>query len=131
MDKTCEFIRDCGVFMMLTMNGDFPAGRPFGAMTEIEGNLFVCTGSEKAAYRQMKEHSQVQIVALKNGTREWIRVDGIAEECYDLQAKAQMLQDCPDLLKHYSAPDDEAFRAFGIQVIKSVLYTSTGAKKLV
>lgn len=116
--------------MLLTADGDKPAGRPFGAVAEINGKLCVCTGAEKAVYAQMKRNPNVQIVALKNGTRDWIRIDGRAVESDSLAKKARMLDDCPNLHKHHSSADDPTFHLFCISVGKAVLYTQDGALEL-
>ena len=29
MSKAYEFLKECGSFFVLTLNGDYPAGRPF------------------------------------------------------------------------------------------------------
>ena len=34
MSKAYEFLKECSCFYVLTINGDFPAGRPFGAVME-------------------------------------------------------------------------------------------------
>lgn len=34
MSKAYEFLKECGAFFVLTVNGDCPAGRPFGAVME-------------------------------------------------------------------------------------------------
>lgn len=31
MSKAYEFLKECGAFFVLTLNGEYPAGRPFGA----------------------------------------------------------------------------------------------------
>ena len=31
MSKVYEFLKECGSFFVLTINGDYPAGRPFGS----------------------------------------------------------------------------------------------------
>ena len=40
LKSTCDFIKNCGVFYVLTVHGNAPAGRPFGAIMEHEGKLF-------------------------------------------------------------------------------------------
>lgn len=87
MSKVGEFLKECGVFYVLTINTDFPAGRPFGAVMEYNDNLYISTGDMKDVYKQLKQHPQMQIIALKGGTRDWIRINGIAEECVDLNIK--------------------------------------------
>lgn len=130
MSEMGRFLKECGAFMLLTVDGDRPAGRPFGAVTEIDGKLCVCTGAEKAVYAQMKRNPNVQIVALKRGTRDWIRIDGRAEESADERNKARMLEDCPNLLKHHVTASDPSFHLFCVTVERAVLYTNDGAVTL-
>lgn len=47
MSMTYDFLKECGVFYVLTLNGNFPAGRPFGAVMEHEGDLYISTGDMK------------------------------------------------------------------------------------
>ena len=128
MNETAEFLRECGAFMLLTVNDGKPAGRPFGAVTEIGGALYLSAG--KPVFEQLKKNGNVQIVALKAGTRDWIRVDGFAEECFDMTVKAQMLNDCPNLLKHHATAQDETFHAFRVTVESAKLYTVSGMRDL-
>lgn len=51
MSKTYEFLKECGLFYVLTMNGDYPAGRPFGAVMEVGENLYLSTNDFKNALR--------------------------------------------------------------------------------
>lgn len=41
MSKAYEFLKECGSFFVLTINKDYPAGRPFGAVMEIDDDLYV------------------------------------------------------------------------------------------
>ena len=116
MNSLCAFIRSCGVFFLLTINGNAPAGRPFGAILERDGDLFVSTGDTKQVYTQLINNTHVQLIALKNGTRDWIRVTGDAEECFDLSIKAQMLQENPALQTHFKSPDAAHYSVFRIKI---------------
>lgn len=122
MSKVYDFIKECGVFFVLTINDDYPAGRPFGAIMEYNDDLYISTGDVKAVYRQLKKHQEMQIIALKNGTREWVRVNGTAVECNDLEVKRKMLSECPALGKHFASPDAPHFVVFQVKVIKADLY---------
>jgi uncharacterized pyridoxamine 5'-phosphate oxidase family protein len=122
MSKTYDFLKECGVFYVLTVNGEFPAGRPFGAIMERNEDLYISTANMKDVYKQLKDHPQMQIVALKAGTREWLRLNGVAEECVDLDVKQKMLEECPNLTKHFSSPDVPHFAVFQIKVLNSELY---------
>ena len=116
MSKVCDFIRECEVFYLLTINKDFPAGRPFGAIMEYENDLYVSTSDTKEVYRQLKENGNVQIIALKEETREWVRVSGVAKECNDLYMKQKMIEECPILSKHYASADAPHYSLFQIKV---------------
>lgn len=117
MSQAFEFIKSCGVFFVLTLNGGFPAGRPFGAIMEHEDDLYISTGDMKAVYHQLKDCPNVQIVALRPGTRAWIRVTGTATECTDADVKRKMLDACPVLSHRFSSPDAPHFAVFRISVL--------------
>lgn len=128
MNKACKFLRECGAFMLLTLNGDRPAGRPFGAVTEIGGALYISAGAGKPVFKQLHENANVQIVALKAGTRDWVRIDGVCEECFDLQTKRQILLECPNLLKYHPSAEDETFHAFCITPSRIEMHTQGGVE---
>lgn len=116
MSKAYDFLKECGAFFVLTVNGDYPAGRPFGAVMEIGEDLYLSTNDMNQAHKQMREHAQVQIVAQKPNSREWIRITGIAEESKSLELKAKMLEVCPILHKHFASEEAEHFLLFKVKV---------------
>ncbi|MGM9525070.1 MAG: pyridoxamine 5'-phosphate oxidase family protein [Peptococcaceae bacterium] len=118
MKELCEFLKACGAFFVLTIKDDVPAGRPFGAVMEYENHLYLSTEDRKDVYQQLKAHPQMQIVALKPGTRTWVRISGIAEECASLTIKQKMLEACPVLTKHFPAADASHFAVFQITVLE-------------
>ena len=122
MSKAFDFIQECGSFFLLTVNGDFSAGRPFGAIMEQGQDLYITTGDEKAVYRQMKQCGHVQLLAMKPGTRSWLRVTGVAQECFDLAVKARMLEQCPNLRKYHTSADEAHYNVFRVQVQDTEFY---------
>lgn len=130
MARYYDFLKECGIFYLATINGNAPAVRPFGAVMENDGDLFITAADTKAVYRQMKQNSNIQIVALKHGTREWIRINGNAEECADLAMKQKMLDACLILSKHYSAPTDAHFCIFRVRVTEVYITTDEGKEIL-
>ncbi len=117
MSKEYEFIKECGSFFVLTINNDFPAGRPFGAIMEIDNDLYIATADMKEVYKQLKTNPNMQLLALKNGTRDWVRVTGIATECEDITIKEKMLIECPVLTKYYPTADTPHYNVFKITVL--------------
>lgn len=116
MSKAYEFLKECGSFFVLTINGDYPAGRPFGAVMEVDDYLYLSTNDMNQAHKQMREHEKIQIVAKKSDTREWIRITGIAEECDDQELKQRMLEECPVLQQRFGAVGMEHFIMFRVKV---------------
>jgi len=107
-----HFLKECETFFLATAADNAPAVRPFGAVMEHKGELYFSTASTKAVYNQLKANPQVQIVALKASTREWIRINGNAIEVYDLDIKQKMLDVCPVLLKHFNSRSCTPFALF-------------------
>ncbi len=116
MSKIYDFLKESEVFYVLTLNGDFPAGRPFGAVMEYNDDLYISTADTKEVYKQLNENSNIQIISLKSNTREWIRINGIAKECKDIEIKKKMLEECPVLSKHFQTPDTPHYVIFRIKI---------------
>lgn len=116
MSKAYEFLKECGSFFVLTINGDYPAGRPFGAVMEVGEDLYLSTNDMNQAHKQMREHEQIQIVAKKPESREWIRISGIAVECDDKELKDKMLTECPVLQQRFGEVGMEHFIMFKVKV---------------
>lgn len=117
MSRAYEFLKACGYFYVLTINGDFPAGRPFGAVMEQEGKLYISTHDGNKVHSQLRENGNIQIVAKKEGTREWIRITGKAAECKERTMKQRMLEECPVLLKHFASAESEHYLLFEVEVL--------------
>lgn len=118
MSKAYEFLKECGSFFVLTINNDFPAGRPFGAVMEYNNKLYISTNNGNQAHKQLRENGNIQIVSKKEGTREWIRITGKVAECNDIQMKQKMLDECPVLAKHFSSAEAENYLLFQVEVLE-------------
>lgn len=116
MSEAYNFLKACGSFFVLTMNGEYPAGRPFGAVMEVGEDLYLSTNDMNQAHKQMREHEKIQIVAKKAESREWIRITGIAEETDDEELKQRMLLECPVLQQRFGAVGMEHFLMFKVKV---------------
>ena len=116
MSKAYEFLKECGAFFVLSINGDYPAGRPFGAVMEVGDDLYLSTNDMNDAHKQMRENEHIQIVAKKVESREWIRITGIATECDNQALKQRMLEECPILQQRFGAVGMEHFIMFKVKV---------------
>lgn len=116
MSKAYEFLKECGIFYVLTINGDYPAGRPFGAVMEVGEDLYLATNDFNQAHKQMRENSHIQILAKKPTGREWIRITGIASECKDPVLRQKMYEETPILKMHHESAESEHFLMFQVKV---------------
>ena len=67
MNEAVRFLRDCGTFYLATEDGDQPRVRPFGAVMEYEGKIYLSTSNTKNVFHQMKKNPKVEIAAAKDG----------------------------------------------------------------
>ena len=128
MSRTIDFLKETGVFFLSTINDNAPATRPFGAVSEYDGKLLIATNPNKQVYKQLLSNKNVQITALRVGTRDWIRIDGTANETFDLSVKQFMYDDCLNLHKHYMGANDNNFRVF-IVTLSSIFISEKGNKE--
>ena len=122
MSQAYDFLMECGTFFLTTINGNAPSARPMGAIMEHGGELYFSTANTKDMYAQLIANPAIQIIALKPGTRHWIRIDGNAVEVRDLDAKQAMLDACPVLLRHFDTKAHPAFALFKITEMKFQQY---------
>ena len=116
MSKAYEFLKECGAFFVLTVNDNCPAGRPFGAIMEDGEYLYLATNDLNQTHLQMRKNENIQIVAKKSESREWIRITGIATECDNQELKQRMLEECPILQQRFGAVGMEHFIMFKVKV---------------
>ncbi len=107
MKETMDFLREAGTFYLATVDGDQPRVRPFGAVSEYEGKLYILTSNEKDVYRQIQKNSKVEISGM-NQSGKWIRLmaELVVDDRYD--AKKAMLDQNPSLRSMYSEDDAKA-----------------------
>ena len=116
MSKAYEFLKECGIFYVLTLNGDYPAGRPFGAVMEVGEDLYLATNDFNQAHKQLRANGHIQIIAKKPDSRAWIRITGTAEECDDPALKEKMYAETPILQNHHSSSKAEHIFMFRVKV---------------
>ena len=116
MSKAYDFLKECGSFFVLSINGEYPAGRPFGAVMEVGEDLYLSTNDMNQAHKQMRENEHIQIVAKKPTSREWIRITSVATECDDKELKDKMLEECPVLQQRFGALGMEHFIMFKVKI---------------
>ena len=104
MEEVRDFLKDCGVYFLATVDGDEPRVRPFGTAEIFEGHLYIQTGKKKDVFKQIEKNNNVEICAFKDN--KWIRVTGKLVLDDRVEAKKDMLDKNPGLKNMYNENDD-------------------------
>lgn len=116
MNAAVELLKKSKVFFFATSENNQPHLRPFGAVADIDGKLYVCTNNKKDCFKQMITNPNVEISAML-GAEKWIRIEGIIDYDPSMTAKEEFLKQCP--LSRYR-PNDGMFEVFFFR--KGIVY---------
>ena len=103
MQEVLDFLKNCGVFYLATVEGDQPRVRPFGALAVFEDKLYTQTGRVKEVSKQLAANPKAEICAFKDG--KWIRIETTLVDDPRLEAQEAMLEQNPGLKNMYKAGD--------------------------
>ena len=120
MKEVQEFLKECGVYYLATVEDDQPRGRPFGTAEIFENHLYIQTGKKKDVFKQIAKNPNVEICGFKDG--KWIRVKGKLIPDDRIIAKKDMLDKNPNLRNMYDENDDNTIVLYfesGIATISS------------
>ena len=104
MKEILDFLKECEVYYLATVDGDKPQVRPFGTISIFEDHLYIQTGKKKDVFKQIIKNNNVSICGFKDG--KWIRVSGKLILDDRVSAKKNMLDDYPNLRNMYNEEDD-------------------------
>lgn len=103
MEEVLDFLKKCTTFYLATCEQDQPRVRPFGAVAEFEGNLYIVTNNKKKVFHQMIKNPKIELSGMFEN--KWIRVEGTAVHNNSKAARERMLADNPSLQSMYTADD--------------------------
>ncbi len=115
MGRAFEFLRECGVFFLLTSYEGCPHGRPFGSVAEINRKLYFATGRCKDVYTQIHTNPFIQIMAINPDSKAWIRISGIALEQKAPEIRSRIFTECPVLQFRFSGSNDPNLAVFAVE----------------
>ncbi|WP_246213238.1 pyridoxamine 5'-phosphate oxidase family protein [Aminipila butyrica] len=109
---------------MATCDGDQPRVRPFGAVSELDGRIYIITNNQKKCYQQMMANPKVEISAMgKDGT--WIRLECQVVRDERVEAKEQMLKE-NEMLRSMYFPEDGIMEVLYIKDATATFCSFTG-----
>ena len=104
INEVYEFLKNCGIYYLATVEGDQPHVRHFGTIDLFEDKLYIQTGKSKAVADQLKANSKVEISGMtSNG--QWIRLCAEAVLDDNIAAQTHMLDAYPSLKAQYQPGD--------------------------
>ena len=109
METAIEYLKTNRVFHLATVDGNQGRVRPFGFTMIRNNQLYMCTGTFKEVFKQMKANPNIEISSMgADGT--WMRIRGKVAFDDSREAKAQAFEEAPNLLNMYKkGADDETF----------------------
>ena len=128
MKEVVKYLQECGTFYLATVEGDQPHVRPFGAVCEFEGKLYIITNNKKDVYHQMKANGKVEICGMNNGT--WIRVKGVVKEDTRREARVAMMEANASLGSMYNV-DDGLMTVFAFESGSAAICSFTESPKTI
>lgn len=129
MKEVLEYLKSCGTFYLATSEDGQPHVRPFGAVCEFEGKLYLVTNNKKNVYQQMKKNGKVEICGMYNGT--WMRVEGEVKEDLRREARVAMMNDNTAALSSMYTVDDHLMTVFYFEHGTATIYSFTADPKVI
>ena len=103
-----DYLAECRVFYLATVDGDQPRVRPFGVSEIYNGRLYLMSGKSKEVFKQLVANPKFELSATKANGAEWIRVSGHLVNDDDVVMKQYLLDQNPELKQLYKADDNMA-----------------------
>lgn len=104
MKEVLDFLKESRVFYVATIEGDQPRVRPFGAVCEFEGKIYLITANCKAVFAELTANPKLEISCMTPDGR-WLRLAAEAVRDERFAAKKAMLDANPDLRGMYHEDD--------------------------
>ena len=103
-----DYLAECKVFYLATVDGDNARVRPFGVSEIYNGRLYLMSGKSKDVFKQLVKNPNFELSATKANGAEWIRVSGKLVNDDDVVMKQYILDQNPELKQLYQADDNMA-----------------------
>ncbi len=129
MNEVLDYLKACKTFYLATSEGDQPHVRPFGAVCEFEGKLYLVTNNQKKVYAQMTDIPKLEICGMHKGT--WIRVQAEAVHDSRREARVAMMEDNKAALSSMYTVDDNLMEVLYLKNATATIYSFTAEPKVI
>ncbi|MBR1419269.1 MAG: pyridoxamine 5'-phosphate oxidase family protein [Synergistaceae bacterium] len=128
MSKVYDFLKSCNFYYLLTIDSDYPAGRPISGMLEADGTMYFGTRKGKAMYQQLSKNNRTGLLAFNNGR--WLRIYADVEETNDASIREQYLSRLPAEIKRFGSADNPLLAVFAMHIVKADLHTGENSEDI-
>lgn len=130
MQKVFKYLKDNPIFYIATCEEEQPRVRPFGAIAEFEGKLYIVTNNQKKCYNQMISNPKIEISTMgKDGT--WIRIEAIVVHDTRREARVQMMEQNQEALSQLYNVDDNLMEVLYLEDATATIYSFTKAPEVI
>ena len=129
MNEVVDYLKSCGTFYLATTDGNQPHVRPFGAVCEFEGKLYIVTNNRKKVYAQMADNAKIEICGMQKGT--WIRIEAEAAHDSRREARVAMMDANKASLSSMYTVDDNLMEVLYIKNATATIYSFTAEPKVI
>lgn len=120
MNKIVDELKKIKVFYVATVEDNLPKVRPFSSICEFENNAYICSGTQKEIYKQLKNNPYIEISGMYDGGT-WIRVSAKAVIDDRIEAMQAMLDDPTGPSQLYKAGDGR-FVVYRLEEVKALKF---------
>ena len=129
MNEVLDYLKSCGTFYLATQDGDEPHVRPFGAVCEFEGKLYIVTNNRKKVYAQMADNAKIEICGMQKGT--WIRIEAEAAHDSRREARVAMMDANKASLSSMYTVDDNLMEVLYLKNATATIYSFTAEPRII
>ena len=125
MNKVVEELKKVKIFYIATIEGDKPKVRPFSSVASINNDIYICTGSHKDIYKQIKENPNIEVSGMYDGGT-WLRVSATCIEDNRIKIQEEFLKDETAPSQLYKAGDGRfvTFKLTNVKALKFNFYAA-------
>lgn len=129
MNEVLDYLKSCGTFYLATTDGNQPHVRPFGAVCEFEGKLYIVTNNRKKVYAQMADNAKIEICGMQKGT--WIRIEAEAAHDSRREARVAMMDANKASLSSMYTVDDNLMEVLYLKNATATIYSFTAEPRII
>ena len=121
MSQIYDFLKDCGFYYLLTIDGEYPSGRPISQILEKDGSLYFGTRADKAMHRQLTENNHAALIGFNKGR--WLRLYANVFETKNMTTREQYLSRIPHEIERFGSAENPALIVYELQVVKAAIHS--------